>query len=47
VSEAVEAVHQIDRISRSHCRVWALTHFTQEKMVRDYLVLYQQMLSHR
>lgn len=47
VSGAVEAVHQMGRISRSHCREWALTHFTQEKMVADYLGLYQQILSGR
>lgn len=45
ISGAVRAVHQIDRISRSRCRVWALTHFTQEKMVSDYLELYQRILS--
>ena len=43
-SEAVDAVHQIDQISRSHCRVWALTCFTQQKMVADYLKLYQHIL---
>jgi glycosyltransferase involved in cell wall biosynthesis len=44
VSEAVKAVNQIDRVSRHHCRVWAITHFTQEKMVADYLELYQRIL---
>lgn len=44
VSGAVEAVHQIKSISRSRCRTWALAHFSQEKMVADYITLYQQLL---
>ena len=47
VGEAVEAVRQIDRINRAHCRQWVLTHFTQEKMVADYLNLYQHILDLR
>lgn len=44
VDEAVEAVHQISQISRPHCREWAMSKFSQEKMVADYLRVYQQIL---
>ncbi len=44
VSEAVEAVDQIGSISRLHCRAWALAHFSQEKMVADYITVYKKLL---
>ncbi len=44
VSEAVEAVHQIGSISRLFCHEWALAHFSQEKMVSDYLSVYKKLL---
>ncbi len=44
IDEAVQAVYQIDTINRLHCRVWALSHFSQEKMVNDYVALYQRIL---
>ncbi len=44
VHEAVTAVHQISRINRQHCHEWALSQFSQEKMVNDYLALYQHVL---
>ena len=46
VSGAVNAVHQTGSISRSHCREWALAHFSQEKMVADYITIYKQLLQH-
>ena len=46
VSGAVDAVHQIGNISRSHCHEWALAHFSQEKMVADYITIYKQLLRH-
>jgi glycosyltransferase involved in cell wall biosynthesis len=44
VSEAVKAVHQIGSISRLHCHTWALAHFSQEKMVADYITVYKKLL---
>ncbi|MDF9796307.1 glycosyltransferase involved in cell wall biosynthesis [Catalinimonas alkaloidigena] len=44
VSEAVEAVHQLSDISRFNCRVWAVSQFSQKRMVDDYMALYQQIL---
>nr|WKN35426.1 glycosyltransferase family 4 protein [Tunicatimonas sp. TK19036] len=44
VDEAVETVHQISQISRPHCREWAMSRFSQEKMVADYRYVYQQIL---
>ncbi|MEK6482115.1 glycosyltransferase family 4 protein [Catalinimonas sp. 4WD22] len=44
VDEAVTALDHIKRISRLHCHEWALSQFSQEKMVRDYLALYQHIL---
>jgi glycosyltransferase involved in cell wall biosynthesis len=44
VSEAVEAVHQLSDISRFNCRIWALSQFSQKKMVDDYMAIYQQIL---
>ena len=42
--EAITAVAEIGNIDRSYCREWALTKFSKEKMVDDYLALYQQIL---
>jgi glycosyltransferase involved in cell wall biosynthesis len=44
VDEAVSAVNQTRWIQRLHCREWATSQFSQEKMVNDYLSLYQQIL---
>ncbi|QQL48505.1 glycosyltransferase family 4 protein [Mucilaginibacter ginkgonis] len=44
VDQAVEAVKQLPSISRSLCREWASSQFSQEKMVDDYYELYQQIL---
>ncbi|MGZ3750692.1 MAG: glycosyltransferase family 4 protein [Mucilaginibacter sp.] len=45
VDEAVEAVGQLSTISRYTCHQWALTQFSSEKMVRDYVQLYREILS--
>lgn len=45
VGEAVEAVGSVNNISRADCYNWAVSQFSSEKMVGDYLRLYQQILS--
>jgi glycosyltransferase involved in cell wall biosynthesis len=45
VEEAVKAVAQLSHIKREDCRDWALSQFSSEKMVNDYLALYQKILS--
>jgi len=44
VEEAVEKIPQLDRLDRKKCREWAETHFSQEKMVNDYIKVYEQIL---
>ncbi|WP_259070812.1 glycosyltransferase family 4 protein [Mucilaginibacter sp. X4EP1] len=44
VDEAVEAVNQINDIKRIDCHEWATSQFSSNKMVADYLALYQQIL---
>jgi len=45
IDEAVEAVNQIKSISRADCYNWARSQFSTEKMVSDYLALYNQILA--
>ena len=45
VNEAVEAVNQINKINRLTCHQWASSMFSADKMVDDYLKLYQQILA--
>jgi glycosyltransferase involved in cell wall biosynthesis len=45
VNEAVEAVSRISRINRHDCYRWALSQFSSDKMVEDYLQLYQKILA--
>jgi glycosyltransferase involved in cell wall biosynthesis len=44
IDEAVEAVKQIDTIQRSNCHEWAKSMFSQEKMVKDYIEAYKQII---
>lgn len=44
VNQAAEAVSRIGLIDRAYCRSWASRTFSQEKMVSDYLAVYQQVL---
>lgn len=46
VEEAVKKIRQIKNIERSRCHSWALAQFSREKMVSDYIRIYQQILSH-
>lgn len=45
VTEAVEAVGQINSIKRQKCHQWASSQFSGDKMVNDYLNLYQKILA--
>jgi len=45
VDEASEAVASLKDISRAACREWAMSSFSQEKMVQDYIRLYHEILS--
>jgi glycosyltransferase involved in cell wall biosynthesis len=45
VDEAVNAVNRLGRIDRHDCRAWVEDRFTAERMVSDYLRVYEQVLS--
>lgn len=45
VDEAVAALGKINTINRRTCREWALSQFSQEKMVKDYISLYHHILA--
>ncbi|SEJ79906.1 Glycosyltransferase involved in cell wall bisynthesis [Dyadobacter sp. SG02] len=45
MDEAVQAVEKIGRIDRQECRQWAKAMFSKEKMVENYLNVYDQILS--
>lgn len=45
IDEAVEALKGINSISRHYCRIWARDNFCQEKMVSDYIRLYENILN--
>ncbi|HZX59703.1 MAG TPA: glycosyltransferase family 4 protein [Mucilaginibacter sp.] len=44
VDEAVDALADLARINRLDCRQWSLANFSQEKMVKEYLRLYDLIL---
>lgn len=44
IAEAVSAVNQVRFIYRQQCRKWALSRFSRERMVSDYLVQYRRIL---
>ena len=46
VDEAVEAVARIDTIERAYCRL-VEKHFTAERMVREYIQVYEMILQDR
>lgn len=47
VEEAVQKVAHLQDIDRSACHIWAKTMFSREKMVSDYLKIYQQILGEK
>lgn len=44
VEEAVNAVNSIARLSRRRCRHWVEERFSQERMVRDYIEVYEKII---
>lgn len=47
VEEAVASIKEINRIDRRYCRKWAEENFSRERMVGDYLKVYERVLSSR
>lgn len=45
IDEAVQAVSRINEINRSFCRTWAENKFSKEKMVEDYISVYNRILN--
>ena len=44
IDEAVSAVYMLSDINRKKCRNWVLSRFTKEKMIKDYLKVYNKIL---
>jgi len=44
VDEAAEVVADIKRLNRTDCRQWSMEQFSQEKMVEEYVKLYEKVL---
>ena len=47
IDQAVEAVPDIGRLDRRDCRDWSIGQFSQEKMVNEYVKLYERVLGDR
>ncbi len=45
IGEAVQAIEKVPQIDRQECRQWAKAMFSKEKMVDNYLAVYNQILS--
>ena len=45
VDQAVQCVNELKYIDRINCHEWAITKFSMEKMVADYLQLYELILA--
>ncbi|WP_316823502.1 glycosyltransferase family 4 protein [Pedobacter gandavensis] len=45
VEDAVAAVKNLGLINRQACRTWAISNFSKETMVKEYIRLYEQILS--
>jgi glycosyltransferase involved in cell wall biosynthesis len=46
VIEAVSALEQVPALSRQACHHWVEQRFSRERMVQDYLAVYEQVLNH-
>lgn len=44
LEEAQDTLQRIDVIDRKRCRTWVEEHFTQERMVEEYLQVYEEIL---
>lgn len=47
IKEAAQSIAQIKDIDRSYCRESALKNFTHERMVNDYIQVYEQILKNK
>jgi glycosyltransferase involved in cell wall biosynthesis len=45
VNEAVESLQYIHKIDRRYCRQWSSDQFSQERMAKEYIRLYQSILA--
>lgn len=45
INEAVDRIQDIPEINRSDCRQWAEERFSREKMVEDYISVYEKILA--
>lgn len=45
IDEAVEALGNVNKIDRNFCMKWATQNFSQEKMVKSYIKLYETILT--
>ena len=46
INEAVEIIPEVKQINRRYCRTWAEENFSKEKMVEDYISVYNNILEH-
>lgn len=44
IEEAVQSVEQLSTIKRKDCMEWAVTSFSREKMVEDYIAVYRKLI---
>lgn len=44
INEAVEVLSLVNQVQRPYCRDWALARFSREKMIDDYLSVYEKVL---
>ena len=47
IDEAVDAINTITSINRKHCRQWAMSNFSLEKMADGYYNVYKEILKTR
>ena len=47
IDQAVDAVPDIRRLNRRECRDWSMEQFSQERMVSEYVKLYERVLKGR
>jgi glycosyltransferase involved in cell wall biosynthesis len=44
VDEAVQAINVIDTINRNDCKEWVFSKFSRQKMTKEYLKVYEEIL---
>lgn len=45
IDDAVDSLIDVKNIDRSYCREWSMSKFSQEKMIDDYISVYERILS--